>query len=79
MYSQEAQTQRLPNANQVFVSALVSGVFVKPGARYQVLKWEKFPPHPVKMLAAQGQRVPAGVVIQYGRCLLNKVILVAAK
>lgn len=54
-------------------------MFVKPGAGYQVLKWEKFPLHPVKMLAAQGQRVPAGVVIQYRHCLLNKVLISAAK
>lgn len=54
MYSQETQTQRLLNANQIFVLALISGLFVKPGAWYQVLKWEKFPPHTVKMLATQG-------------------------
>lgn len=49
--------------------------FVKPGAGYRVLKWEKFPLHPVKMLAAQGQRVPEGVVMLCQRCLLNKVIV----
>lgn len=63
----------------IFALAPVSEMFVKPGAGYQVLKWEKFPLHPVKMLAAQGQRVPAGVVIQYGHCLLNKVLISAAK
>lgn len=50
-------------------------MFAKPGAGYRVLKWEKFPLHPVKMLAAQGQRVPAGAVTLYRRCSLNKVIV----
>lgn len=49
--------------------------YAKPGAGYRVLKWEKFPLHPVKMLAAQGQRVPAGVVMLHWHCTLNKVIV----
>lgn len=50
-------------------------MFAKLGAGYRVLKWEKFPLHPVKMLAAQGQRGPEGVVMLYRLCLLNKVIV----
>lgn len=63
----------------IFVLAPVSDMFVKPGAGYQVLKWEKFPLRSVKLLAAQGQRVPVGLVIQYGHRLLNKVIISATK
>lgn len=49
-------------------------MFAKPGAGYRVLKWEKFPLHPVKMLAAQGQRVPAGVVMLFWHCMLKVII-----
>lgn len=47
-------------------------MFVKLGAGYQVLRWEKFHLHPVKKLSAQGQRVPAGVVIQYRHCFTKQ-------
>lgn len=49
--------------------------FAKLGAEYRVLKWEKFPLHPVKTPAAQGQRVPAGVVMLHWHCMLSKVII----